>query len=215
VFVLQLQEDPFLFFAVVLTVVISIVLHELAHGFAAIRRGDDTPIYLNRMTGNPLVHMGPFSLIALFIAGIAWGQMPIDPTRMRGKFAQAFVAFAGPATNLVLGAVALTALGLALRFNLLEGLEGAEVQDNAERFIWIFGSTNLILCLFNLFPVPPLDGSHILANFHDGYARLISDPQKQPIFFLGFILAFITARQLFGPVFNAASDYVVFIATAM
>ena len=78
-----LSENPadrFFFFAVVLTVVVSIVLHELAHGWMAMKLGDPTPRLEGRMTGNPLVHMGPWSLLALALAGIAWGSMPIDPS---------------------------------------------------------------------------------------------------------------------------------------
>ncbi|MEL6741620.1 MAG: hypothetical protein AAFP26_13265, partial [Planctomycetota bacterium] len=59
-------------------VVVSITLHELAHGWAALKLGDTTPRDLDRMTFNPLVHMGPVSLVMLVIIGIAWGQMPVD-----------------------------------------------------------------------------------------------------------------------------------------
>jgi len=211
VFIQNLQNNPFFFFAVVLTVIISIVLHELAHGWAAIRRGDRTPIDLNRMTGNPLVHMGPFSLLALFIAGIAWGQMPIDPTRMRGKYAEASVAAAGPAMNLLLAFVSLTALGLAMRFGAWEIRE--ITGDNAPAFLFIFGSVNVMLCLFNLMPVPPLDGSRIAANFHRGYADFMGDPSKQGVFILGFIFVFMMASSVYGKVYQATGQYIYFLAT--
>lgn len=117
-FVLRLMDPAQRFHALVwiVVVVISITLHELAHGFAAIRAGDDTPIRLERMTLNPLVHMGPFSLLALLVVGIAWGQMPIDSSRLRGKYAEAKVAFAGPSTNLLICLAALVGWGLLVRF---------------------------------------------------------------------------------------------------
>lgn len=179
---------------VVLTVVISVVLHELAHGWAAIRYGDDTPIRLGRMTGNPLVHMGPVSLLALFLFGIAWGQMPIDPTRLRGRYSEAKVSAAGPAMNLFLALTALTGVGLWWRYG---NPQPTPLQDNFLFFLWIFGQINMLLLLFNLLPVPPLDGAHILANFSRGYAQAINDPTKQAIWFLGLIAGFSFASKIF------------------
>jgi len=191
----------FYFFAVLITVVISITLHELAHGWMAIRLGDDTPIREGRMTGNPLVHMGPFSIVALLVVGIAWGQMPIDPTRLRGRHAAVWVALAGPAMNLGLGVVCLFALGL---------LQGAMVGSDAHwyenllMFLQIAGVTNILLCLFNLVPVPPLDGSHILASYHQGYARAIADPDKQGLWMMAFIFIFVLSRYLWGAAWAVA-----------
>ncbi len=198
--------DRFYFFAVVLTVLISITLHELAHGWAAMRRGDLTPQLQGRMTGNPLVHMGPFSLVALAIAGIAWGQMPVDPTRLRGRYGEAFVAVAGPAMNLLLAILSLTALGLLMRMwgvgwappvfplvGVFEGMDLSLMQQNALRLLAIFGTVNLLLMMFNLLPVPPLDGAHILANFSRPYAQFAYDPKNQGALMLGFIFAFVVA----------------------
>src|SRR4051812_20537723 len=111
-FILNLQRDPRYFFAVVITVVVSITIHELAHGVVAVWRGDRTPIDQGHMTLNPAVHMGAFSVIALLVAGIAWGAMPISPSRLRGRYAEAMVAVAGPVSNLLLAMLSLTALGI-------------------------------------------------------------------------------------------------------
>lgn len=210
---IQNAFDPasrFYFFSIVLSVVISITLHELAHGWAAIRLGDHTPSRTGHMTGNPLVHMGPFSIAALMIAGIAWGQMPIDPTRLKGKYAEAWVAFAGPATNFMLSFAALTGLGLWLRFG---GYNDTQVQHNAVNFLSTFGGINAVLGVFNLFPVPPLDGSHILANFNRKYAMFIGDPAHQGVMILAFIFMFSAASVIFQPVFRAASAYTHWIIT--
>ncbi len=91
-------------------VIFSICLHELAHGWVAIKLGDDTPRLAGHMTWNPLVHMGPYSLLMFVVIGIAWGAMPINPSRLRGKYAEAMVALAGPLTNLGLAIIGLTAL---------------------------------------------------------------------------------------------------------
>lgn len=186
--------ERFLFFATVLVVVVSIVLHELAHGWAAIRLGDDTPIRLGRMTGNPLVHMGPFSLLALALVGLAWGQMPIDSTRLRGKRAESLVALAGPAVNLVLGIACLTALALWVRF--AGSAPGPGLAQNGQSLLEIGGLVNLALLAFNLLPIPPLDGSHVASNFFEGYRRFVSNPANQGALFLGFAFAFIAAGPL-------------------
>ena len=203
-------ETRFYFFSIVISVVISITLHELAHGWAAIRLGDQTPIHSGHMTGNPLVHMGPFSIAALLIAGIAWGQMPIDPTRLRGKYAEAQVAFAGPAMNFLLSFLALTGLGLWLRFG---GYSDTQVQHNTVNFLSDFGGINAVLGVFNLFPVPPLDGSHILANLNRKYALFIDDPAHQGVMILAFIFMFSAASVIFQPLFTAASSYTHWIIT--
>ena len=207
-FIQYLVEDPQWYLMVVTTVVISIVLHELAHGWSAIWQGDDTPIHTKRMTGNPLVHLGPFSIAALFLCGIAWGQMPVDPTRFRSRYGEAIVSAAGPATNLLLATIALTGLGLWARF----GINDQEVPRNIVRFLYIFGSTNLLLCLFNLMPAPPLDGSHILANFHQGYADFVHDPSRQGVFIIMFMFVFAVSGVLLGWVYGAARDYTSIIA---
>lgn len=205
--------DPatqFYFFAIVISVVISITLHELAHGWAAIRLGDLTPIKTGHMTGNPLIHMGPFSIGMLMVIGIAWGQMPIDPTRLKGKYAEAWVAFAGPATNFMLAFAALTGLGLWLRFG---GLPTTQVQENGMNFLEYFGGINAVLGVFNLFPVPPLDGSHILANFNRKYARFMSDPAQHGLRIMAFIFVFSIASVILQPIFNLTRDYVLWICS--
>ncbi len=216
-FITKLVNDPQYYFFVVITIIVSIVLHELAHGWLAMRHGDRTPLLTGHMTANPLVHLGPFSLVALFLIGMAWGQMPIDPSRMRGRWAEAMVAAAGPATNLLLMLVALTGLGLWGRFGMESWLFGdgggpAVWQQNLIWLLYIFGSVNLLLFVFNLMPVPPLDGSHILANFSPGYASLLSDPSKQQIWLFGFIGAFLVVRVLMEKLAFAVTEYVNLVA---
>lgn len=210
-FIMQAAEDPLFFVSVVFTVVLSITLHELAHGWAAIRLGDDTPRRADRMTVNPIVHMGPWSLLALALVGVAWGQMPIDGSRLRGRHGRTKVALAGPATNLMLGLVGLTALAMWARFE--PGVFGPTGRDEqwvgrAGVFLHTFGMTNLVLCVFNLLPLPPLDGSHVLADFHRGYDRFISDPGNGGALMIMFIFAFVFAGVIFGPVQWLAVQYI-------
>ncbi|MEM1107381.1 MAG: site-2 protease family protein [Planctomycetota bacterium] len=198
--------DRFYFLAVVFTVVVSIVLHELAHGWAALRLGDQTPRIEGRMTGNPLVHMGPFSLLALALVGIAWGSMPIDPTRLKGRYGDVIVSAAGPAMNLLLAIVALTALGLFQRFGPTSA-PGTPL-DNLTQFLFIAGLYNILLLMFNLLPAPPLDGSRILASFAPAYERFAFNPAQPGVGLLLFFGAFMLFNGLLVPVaFNITQAY--------
>ncbi|MEQ9461715.1 MAG: site-2 protease family protein [Phycisphaeraceae bacterium] len=209
----MLTEPTTQFYAIcwLLAIVISITLHELAHGWAAVRMGDDTPLHAGRLTGNPIVHMGPFSLIAMLFIGIAWGQMPIDPSRLRGRHAEALVAAAGPAANLILAIAALSLLGILGRFGVL--VDDNQVAENATIFLWVMGSANLLLMLFNLLPIPPLDGSHILATYNRPYRDFFADPSKQGFALLAFIFAWmIFSPIVVPPVLTAATAYLDLLA---
>lgn len=167
-FIENLQTDPLFFLSVVATVIISITLHELAHGYAAVALGDDTPILLKRLTLNPLVHMGLFSIIMMLVMGIAWGSMPINPRKLRGRFGGALVSIAGPITNLLLAIIALTALALWQRFG---PIEVGSAVENWRQFLWYFGYINVALAMFNMLPIPPLDGSGVLESFIPGFRQ--------------------------------------------
>jgi Zn-dependent protease len=170
-------------------VLLSITLHELAHGWAALWQGDDTPRRLNRMTANPVVHMGTMSLLAFALLGIAWGVMPVNPSRFRDRRkGEVLVASAGPAMNVGLAVVSLTMLvgWLAL------GPQGTPGYRNIAVFLWVGGWLNLLLALFNLLPIPPLDGSTILAGLSRRIYHLYQQPRAQ-LFGMFVVLAiFIT-----------------------
>ena len=178
-----------LFFGcVVVTVVISIVLHELAHGWAAIWQGDDTPRQMGHMTGDPMIHMGGFSLLILVLVGMAFGAMPVNPNNFRNKYGDALVSAAGPAMNFLLAFVSLT--GLALWIIAAEPAREGLAQ-NGQYFLRIFGVTNIALGIFNLIPVPPLDGSTVLGNFVPAYRRWLESLGNPTwMFFILFIVLF-------------------------
>lgn len=206
---LQNANGKVILVAWVYWVIFSIVLHELAHGRAAIACGDRTPIETGHMTWNPLVHMGPISLMMFAIAGIAWGLMPIDPTRFRRKFDDAIVAAAGPVMNLVLAGVSLVLYGVwvgvteANWFGNTGG--GANIsgvlRENVNLFLRVGIMLNLTLCLFNLIPAPPLDGSRIVANFVPEYRRFLQSEQGMQVTIAAVILLFMFAS---GPIWDAA-----------
>ena len=155
-------------------VLLSITLHELAHGWAAIWQGDDTPIRLNRMTANPVVHMGLASLVMFALCGIAWGAMPVNPHRFRdGHRGDVYVSAAGPAMNLL---IAMVCLVLLTTWGAV-GPQGSDLAFNVMVFLYFGVALNFVLALFNLMPIPPLDGSTILAGFSPWIRRLYGHPQ--------------------------------------
>jgi len=126
-----LKADPARLLSWAVWVIGSICLHELAHGWAAIKQGDDTPIMTGHMTWNPLVHMGKFSLIMFAVVGIAWGSMPVSPHRLRGRHAEAIVAFAGPAMNIALAIVSMILGGIWVKYG---AAAGEQLYTNFETF---------------------------------------------------------------------------------
>jgi Zn-dependent protease len=197
-FILELHRDPQFFFAVVITVVVSITIHELAHGVVAIWRGDRTPVETGHMTLNPAVHLGPFSVIALLMAGIAWGAMPINPGRIRGRYGEALVAVAGPVSNALLALISLTALGLWWR-QTGHSLERGTPAGNFQYLLQVFGLVNIVLAVFNLIPVPPLDGSKILENVSTGYRDWIERLHTTGASVLVLIFAFVLSGRVIFP----------------
>lgn len=179
-FLQYLSTNPQFYFAVILVVVVSICLHELAHGFTAIWLGDRTPEETGHITLNPLVHMGGFSLVMLAVAGISWGAMPVDPTRLRGRYAESLVAIAGPLTNLALAALGIAALSLWAQFGAFD--TGNHMVRNAVMLLYVLVLLNLVLFGLNLIPVPPLDGSRVVADLVPAYRRLAADPTMQGVF---------------------------------
>ncbi|MFK7790915.1 MAG: site-2 protease family protein [Phycisphaeraceae bacterium] len=189
----------FFYMSWIACIVVSIVLHELGRGWMALRLGDPTPNIQGRMTFSPLIHMGPLSIVVMLVTGIAWGSMPIDPTRMKGRFAEAKVAAAGPAVNIILAIIALLAAATWLRVTGDLPEENTPAKNGFD-LLWLLASTNVVLTIFNLIPVPPLDGSHILANFSRGYADLLNSDGMRAAGWLPFIVVFVLMSFLFAPI---------------
>jgi len=192
--VLESGGPPFLI-AHVIWVIASITLHELAHGWAAIKRGDMTPVETGHMTWNPLVHMGPMSLLMFAVTGIAWGLMPVDPSRMRGRYADAAVAFAGPLMNISLAVICIVASAVLIHFAPPSGGSLWKPESTTDSLLLFFAIgcfLNIGLGLFNLLPAPPLDGSHILSNFSPQYRELAQSAGGQfggmATLIIGFLL---------------------------
>ncbi len=161
--------DQVIFFIYPLIILLfSAILHEVSHGFSAKLQGDDTAEAAGRLTLNPLPHLDPFGSIILplllaipaFFGApaviIGWAKpVPFNPNNLKNKrWGLALVALAGPLTNIFLA----TIFGLFIRFSYLIPTLPPSLNIFLMIIVWI----NLLLAVFNLMPIPPLDGSKIL-----------------------------------------------------
>ena len=148
--------SPFEIALLLPAIIIGLTLHELAHGYVAYRLGDSTAARQGRLTINPVAHIDPIGFIALFLVGFGWAKpVPVNPFNMRDpQRGMLLVSLAGPAANMVVAIVTTILLGLGIATLFPYG------QDIVVRIIYI----NIVLAVFNLLPIPPLDGSKILAG---------------------------------------------------
>ena len=139
----------------VLSVGLSVCIHEFCHAYAALKMGDPTAAQMGHLTLNPLKQMGWFSLIMLLLLGFCWGAVPVNPANLtrKGRIA---VSLAGPGANLMLFAVGIIAGLIALRLWQWEGLFGVALT---------FAQINMVLFCINIMPVPGFDGGQVLMEF--------------------------------------------------
>jgi len=143
----------------VIPALICITFHELAHGYTAYRLGDSTAKDMGRLTLNPIKHIDIFGLLMMLIAYFGWAKpVPVDMRNFkRPKWYMAITALAGPLSNLLLTIVVLLLFGLALT-PLIKSAAGEVVLRMMHRMAMI----GIALAVFNMLPIPPLDGSKIL-----------------------------------------------------
>lgn len=146
-----------------LTLLVAFTIHELAHAVTADRMGDPTPRHMGRITLNPLKHLDPFGTIVLLISGFGWAKpVMVNSNNLKGnpRTGMAIVAAAGPLSNIVMATLASVPFWLGLAtFSIVSSNEMIPSFDFLlSQFVWL----NVVLALFNLIPIPPLDGYKIL-----------------------------------------------------
>ena len=178
--------------ALIPALVVAIVFHEVAHGWTALMLGDPTAKERRRLSLNPIRHVDPFGTLVLpgllALSGLpvfGWARpVPVVKQRLRNpRFGMMAVAAAGPATNFVLATLGAVALGLSAR---VMGGDAGGIAGFAGATLYSFILINVFLALFNLLPIPPFDGSHIVEGLLPEPAARLYDRLRP----FGFVLMF-------------------------
>ena len=155
---LLLQQQYLLFILIAVALIFSLTFHEFGHGKVAWLIGDDTAKRAGRLTLNPIPHIDPLGLLMVLAIGIGYAKpVPTDPRKFRTRWGTLLVAAAGPGMNLLLAIITINLYALGVKAGW--GLFQTEV---AYFFFTYLALINMLLMLFNLLPIGPLDGSYIL-----------------------------------------------------
>ncbi|MCD7722471.1 MAG: site-2 protease family protein [Clostridiales bacterium] len=149
-------------------VFICLPAHELAHGWAAYKLGDNTAKNSGRLTFSPFAHLDPIGTLMIFLFGIGYAKpVPVNPNNFKKpKSGMALTALAGPASNLVMGFIGVFLADTVLAAYSAAGSASSAVYTLCQLFyllFWYSAQVNVSLAVFNLLPIPPLDGSRVLA----------------------------------------------------
>ena len=207
----DLFDDPLSFLQRLLlqipALLVAVTVHELAHGLVADRLGDPTARLRGRITLNPLPHIDPLGALAFVLAGFGWAKpVPVNANNLRHPMRDmALVAGAGPLVNFVVAFVALVTLVLVERYAETPFL--AVPLLGMLRFTYAF---NLALGIFNLIPLPPLDGGHFLPYFlpRGSWGLLHRAEQFGPLILILLVMSGAT-RYIIGPVFAVMSAFYI------
>ena len=195
---------------VLVVLIASLSVHEAAHAFAADRLGDPTARQLGRLSLNPAVHIDPigtllFPLIA-YVTGvplIGWAKpVPVNPRLLKHpKRDFALIAAAGPASNLVMAAIGAVALSAARNAAGPGDIVGGALTGPLMALLFTFAIVNVLLAVFNMIPVPPLDGGNVLLGLLPaGPARLIEQMRPYGILILYALMLTGVLNTLLGPI---------------
>lgn len=178
------------YFARILTVFLILPLHECAHAWVAKKMGDDTASLSGRITVNPLAHIDIVGCLLIVLTGFGWAKpVPINPSRMKdSRLGITLTALAGPVSNLLAAFVMMVVL------QILYGLGVFELNENMSYLLLLlkfFVQVNIGLAVFNLIPIPPLDGDKVLSYFTPWKYKMWMQ-QHQQIISIVFLIILVT-----------------------
>lgn len=186
----ELFVNPLSFFIWIAALLAAVTVHEFAHAWTADRLGDPTARLAGRVTFNPFAHLDPIGTLMLLLFRFGWGKpVPIDPFNLRNpRRDTAIISFAGPAANLILA----TILSIFIRFSHLSlGPTAILIETILLPFIFL----SVMLAIFNLIPIHPLDGGKVLVGFLPReYAYKVDEALRQ----YGFIILIFLIFPFFG-----------------
>lgn len=183
-------------------IVIGLSFHEFAHGWVAYKLGDPTPKYQGRLTVNPAAHIDPIGFIALLFAGFGWGvPVEINPNNFKNRRRdELLVSLAGVVMNLIIAIV----FGFIMKFVLMGAGESILTSSSFSHAVWTIlfyvVEINLVLMIFNLIPVPPLDGFSIITEiFNIKHTQLYYTIYQNGFFILMILILFGITSMILTP----------------
>ena len=204
------EGQYFLFAALLAALIMSLTFHEFGHAFAAKRFGDDTAERQGRLTLNPIAHIDPLGLLMVILIGFGYAKpVPVDPRNYNSFWAQLVVAAAGPLANL---AIAIVAYNLFL-YGVQAGWPSF-ADPGVQQVLTIVVIVNLVLMVFNLIPLGPLDGHYILPYFLPralAHRYRVLNAKYGTYLFLGLILLSIAGVPVFRFVLNVGTSLLPYI----
>jgi Zn-dependent protease len=145
-------------------ILLGLTVHEFCHAFCAWKLGDSTARDQGRLTLNPLKHIDIVGFVFIIIAGFGWAKpVQFDPSQLKNlRRDKALIAAAGPVSNIILGAILVFIIKAIIIYHGNTGSDFSVFLENLLRVLFVAASINFGLFIFNLLPIPPLDGSHIV-----------------------------------------------------
>ncbi len=176
-----LTSNPLAFVIIAGALILSLAIHEFAHAWTADRLGDPTPRSYGRVTLNPLKHLDPLGMALMLLVGFGFAKpVPINPNKL-GRWGTVWVSAAGPLSNLLIAIICVLLLKVFGN------------SYSAQTVLLTVLSINIVLAVFNLLPIPMLDGSRILGGIFPFLGRSLAQFESLPYSFLivmGFIFIF-------------------------
>ncbi|MEW4426924.1 site-2 protease family protein [Paenibacillus pabuli] len=198
-----------------LTILIAFTVHEFAHAYFANKFGDPTAKLLGRVTLNPVVHFDLFGVLLLVIAGFGWARpVPVNRANFdKPRLMGVIVSFAGPLSNLLLAVVGTIIYASLVGSGVMGGIENERLFTAISTFFYMFNLTNFFLFLFNMIPLPPLDGYRILEDIlPPSISRKLQGVEQWSIFIFLLILIIpplqrVTIQPLYQLAYNMYVDF--------
>ncbi|MDM5190999.1 site-2 protease family protein [Bacillus sp. DX4.1] len=194
-----------------LAVIMALSVHEFAHAYVAYKFGDDTAKRQGRLTLSPMAHLDPIGIIAVLLIGFGWARpVPVNPYNFkRPRLAGILVSLAGPFSNFVLSAIGLIVWYSLIKFGVLAAIPYA-VAETLGQFFQIFIGINIVLFIFNLLPIPPLDGYRVVEDLAPASARAkMTQYEKYGAIILLILVITPLDRYTIQPIFQVIIPYVL------
>ncbi|MFD2612722.1 site-2 protease family protein [Paenibacillus gansuensis] len=206
-----LNEWPFLF----ISIAIAFTVHEFAHAYAAFKFGDNTAKDRGRVTLNPMAHLDVLGTILVFVAGFGWPKpTPVNRNNFKNpRLMGIIVSLVGPLSNLLIAFIGMFIYLFLVYLNVIENLSPGATKAIVTMFQYLI-SLNITLFIFNLIPLPPLDGYRIVEDLAPQHIRTRLSQYEHWGVYLFLLIVFITplSNVTIGPLFSLSDDILLFFS---